>query len=212
MKEIMLNSLKLCLITLIAGLLLGSVYEVTKEPRAKQEEKTKQEAYKKVFKDAESFEESEYDSKKLEKYLSDNGYKSSVAGVDAIVTALDSDENIIGYVITVTDKEGYGGSIQFTMGIQIDGTINGISFLSIEETAGVGMKAKENKFKSQFEGRKVDSFEYTKNGATGDNQIDAISGATVTTNAVTNGVNTGILAYKFITDESTVNDKETEAK
>lgn len=60
------------------------------------------------------------------------------------------------------------------------------------------MKAKENKFKSQFEGRKVDSFEYTKNGATADNQIDAISGATITTNAVTNGVNTGILAYKFV--------------
>ena len=198
MKEIMLNSLKLCLITLIAGLLLGTVYEITKEPRKKQEEKTKQPAYEKVFEVADSFEEMDYDKKELETYLSDNGYKPSVAYIDGIVKALDGDKNVVGYVITVTDKEGYGGNIQFTIGIQSDGTINGISFLSIEETAGVGMKAKENKFKSQFEGRKVDSFEYTKNGATADNQIDAISGATITTNAVTNGVNTGILAYKFV--------------
>ena len=198
MKEIMLNSLKLFLITLIAGLLLGTVYEITKEPRKKQEEKTKQTAYEKVFEAAHSFEEMDYDKKELETYISDNGYKPSIAYIDGIVKALDGDKNVVGYVITVTDKEGYGGNIQFTIGIQSDGTINGVSFLSIEETAGVGMKAKENKFKSQFEGRKVDSFEYTKNGATADNQIDAISGATITTNAVTNGVNTGILAYKFV--------------
>lgn len=198
MKEIMLNSLKLFLITLIAGLLLGTVYEITKEPRKKQEEKTKQTAYEKVFEAADSFEEMDYDKKELETYISDNGYKPSIAYIDGIVKALDGDKNVVGYVITVTDKEGYGGNIQFTIGIQSDGTINGVSFLSIEETAGVGMKAKENKFKSQFEGRKVDSFEYAKNGATADNQIDAISGATITTNAVTNGVNTGILAYKFV--------------
>jgi electron transport complex protein RnfG len=198
MKEIMINALKLCLITLVAGLLLGSVYEITKEPREEQEEKTKQKAYAKVFSGSESFEEMDYDSDNLKKYLEENGYKSSVAYIDGIVKAYDSDKNVIGYVITVTDKEGYGGDIQFTLGIQNDGTINGISFLSISETAGVGMKAKEKKFLNQFQGKNVDSFEYTKNGAVTENQIDAISGATITTNAVTNGVNTGILAYKFI--------------
>lgn len=199
MKEILLNSLKLCLITLVSGLLLGAVYEITKTPRKEQEEKTKQEAYEKVFKAADNFEELDFDEDKLKKYLADNGYKSSVAIIDGMVVAKDGDGNIIGYVITVTDKEGYGGNIQFTLGIQKDGTINGISFLSITETAGVGMKAQESKFKKQFEGRKVDSFKYTKNGASADNEIDSISGATITTNAVTNGVNSGILAYKFIT-------------
>lgn len=199
MKEILLNSLKLCLITLVSGLLLGAVYEITKTPRKEQEEKTKQEAYEKVFKAADNFEELDFDEDKLKKYLANNGYKSSVAIIDGMVVAKDGDGNIIGYVITVTDKEGYGGNIQFTLGIQKDGTINGISFLSITETAGVGMKAQESKFKKQFEGRKVDSFKYTKNGASADNEIDAISGATITTNAVTNGVNSGILAYKFIT-------------
>lgn len=200
MKEIIMNSLKLCIITLVSGLLLGVVYEITKEPRAEQEEKAKQEAYGKVFSAASSFETLEYDEKGLEKFLADNGYKSSVAYINEIVSAKDEDGKIIGYVITVTDKEGYGGDIQFSLGIQHDGTVNGISFLTLQETAGVGMKAAEDKFKSQFEGKQVDSFEATKNGATAENQIDAISGATITTNAVTGGVNAGILAYQFVTN------------
>lgn len=198
MKEIMFNSLKLCIITLISGLLLGVVYEVTKEPRAEQEEKSKQEAYGKVFAAATSFEELDYDENAMTDYIAENGYKSSVAYIDGVVSAKDGDGNVIGYVITVTDKEGYGGDVQFTLGIQKDGTINGLSFLSLSETAGVGMKAADDKFKSQFEGKKVDSFEYTKNGASSENQIDAISGATITTNAVTNGVNAGILAFQFV--------------
>ena len=106
----------------------------------------------------------------------------------------------IGYVITVTDHEGYGGDIQFTLGITTDGTITGISYLSIEETAGVGMKVTQKGFTNQFKGKKVDSIIYTKNGASADNEIDAISGATVSTNAVTNGVNAGLLAYQYITN------------
>lgn len=201
MKEILVNSLKLCIITLVAGVLLGLVYEVTKEPRAKQEEKAKQEAYKNVLEEADSFNEIDYDKDAMAKFISDGGYSKSVAIVDEVVSACDSTGNILGYVITVTDKEGYGGDIKFTIGIMKDGTINGISFLSIEETAGVGMKATESKFMKQFKGKKVDSIEYTKTGAVADNQIDAISGATVTTNAVTNGVNAGILAYKYISQE-----------
>lgn len=198
MKEILQNSLKLCMITLISGLLLGVVFEVTKEPREKQQEKSKQEAYAKVFADAESFEELEYDKKAMEDYIAQNGYKPTVAYIDGVVAAKDKAGTVIGYVITVTDKEGYGGEIRFTIGIQNNGTINGISFLSISETAGVGMKAADKKFRSQFEGKKAVIFEYTKNGAVSDNQIDAISGATITTNAVTNGVNAGVLAYQFV--------------
>lgn len=201
MKEILSNSIKLCLITLISGLLLGMVYEITKTPRADQEEKTKQEAYKKVFKNADSFDDFDYEEKDLKKYLKDHDC-SSGAEINDIVTAKDKSGNEIGYVVTVTDKEGYGGDIKFTFGIQKDGTINGISFLSISETAGVGMKAKESKFKKQFEGRNVEKITYTKTGAKDDTQIDAISGATITTNAVTNGVNAGIMTYKFITESS----------
>ena len=53
------------------------------------------------------------------------------------------------------------------------------------------MKA-ESDLQPQFEGKTVERFEYTKNGATLDNQIDAISGATITTKAVTNAVNASL--------------------
>ena len=78
------------------------------------------------------------------------------------------------------------------MGVTVDGVTNGISFLSISETAGLGMKAKEDDFKNRFSGKEVSQFVYTKNGASADNEIDALSGATITTNAVTNGVNAGL--------------------
>lgn len=105
---------------------------------------------------------------------------------------LKKDGSIEGYVLTVTDHEGYGGDIRFAMGIKLDKTVNGISFLSISETAGLGMKAVEDDFKNQFAGKKADHIVYTKNGASADNEIDALSGATITTNAVTNGVNAGL--------------------
>ena len=70
--------------------------------------------------------------------------------------------------------------------------MNGIEILSISETAGLGMRANTEEFKSQFRNKKVEQFEYTKTGATVDNQIDALSGATITTNAMTNAVNTAL--------------------
>ncbi len=198
MKNLIKDALILCVITLVAGLLLGTVYEVTKSPRAKQEEKAKQKSYKAVFENAESFEETEIDEDAVAKYLEDNGVKSSIAFVNEVVTAVDKKNEQLGYVITVTDKEGYGGEIKLAVGIQNDGTVNGISILSISETAGLGMKAKESKFKKQFEGKNVSEFVYTKNGAAADNEIDAISGATITTNAVTNGVNASIKCFAYL--------------
>lgn len=199
MKEILINSLKLCIITLVAGLLLSATYEITLKPRQKQEEKAKQEAYAKVFDTAESFQEYEYDKKAMEKYLEENGYKSTVGCIDEVVEAVDKDKQSLGYVLTVTDKEGYGGKIQFTIGITKEGVINGISFLTLSETAGVGMKAADSKFKNQFNGKKAEVLVNSTTGATKENEIDAISGATITSNAVTNGVNIGILGYQYIT-------------
>ena len=59
MKEMMKNTGILLVITILSGLLLGIVYQVTKEPIAAQELKAKQEACKEVFADAESFEAAE---------------------------------------------------------------------------------------------------------------------------------------------------------
>ncbi len=188
-KESIKNTISLMLITLIAGLLLGAVYEITKEPIAKENQRAKEEAYKAVFADANSFEEISLDADQVQKELDSQGLDASI---NEAMKVLDGSGQQLGYVLTVTDHEGYGGDIQFAMGVQSDGTLNGISFLSISETAGLGMKAKEDSFRKQFEGKNVDQIVYTKNGASADNEIDALSGATITTNAVTNGVNAGL--------------------
>lgn len=188
-NESIKNTISLMIITLIAGLLLGVVYEITKEPIAAEQQRAKEEAYKKVFAQADSFENVDLDVDKVKTELENNGYAVTV---NEAMRVYDKSGNAIGYVLTMTDHEGYGGDIQFAMGVKTDGTVNGISFLSIKETAGLGMKAAEEDFMKQFENKKVESFHYTKNGATADGEVDAISGATITTSAVVNGVNAGL--------------------
>lgn len=206
MKELIKNALILCAITMVAGLLLGTVYEVTKEPRKEQEEKAKQKSYAAVFETADSFKIVDFDEKEVEKYIDKAGISSNKAFVNEIVSANDKDGNSLGYVITVTDKEGYGGEIKFAVGISNEAIVNGISILTINETAGLGMKAKESKFKKQFEGKKAETLVYTKNGASADNEIDAISGATITTNAVTNGTNAAIYCFEYLTEGGELNE------
>lgn len=192
MKGMIKDALILFAITLIAGLMLGVVNDITKEPIAQQEQKAKNEACQNVFAVADSFEAQELaDSAQIEQVLTDAGI--SGAGIDELMAAKDASGALLGYVITVTDHEGYGGDIQFSMGITNEGTLNGISLLSISETAGLGMRAGEV-LVPQFADKNVSKFTYTKTGATADSEIDAISGATITTNAVVNGVNAG-LAY-----------------
>lgn len=194
MKEMMKNTGILLAITVVAGLLLGLVYQITKDPIAAQEAKAKQEACKEVFTDATAFEAVEVTPVE-EAVWKDAGYVQET--IDEVMCAKDASGGVLGYVITVTTKEGYGGDIQFAIGVRMDGTMNGMSILSISETAGLGMRA-EDVLKPQFADKNVEKFEYTKNGATSENQIDAISGATITTNAVTNGVNAGL--YYFQTE------------
>lgn len=192
MKGMIKDALILFAITLIAGLMLGVVNDITKEPIAQQEQKAKNEACQNVFAAADSFEAQELaDSAQIEQVLTDAGI--SGADIDELMAAKDASGALLGYVITVTDHEGYGGDIQFSMGITNEGTLNGISLLSISETAGLGMRAGEV-LVPQFADKNVSKFTYTKTGATADSEIDAISGATITTNAVVNGVNAG-LAY-----------------
>ena len=195
MNIILKNTISITVITLVAGLALGVVQDITAGPIATQQEKSKEEAYKTVFEDADTFEVYSADDG-LATALADNGFTAQT--IDEIMIAQDSSGETLGYAFTVTDSEGYGGDIQFAMGVQNDGTLNGISILSISETAGLGMKANTDSFKDQFKNKKVEKFSYTKTGATSDDQIDAISGATITTNAMTNGVNAGLCAFQYV--------------
>lgn len=201
MKKIIKDTFILMIITLVSGLLLGMVYEVTKDPIKKQEEEQKIAACQKVFEDAEEFQTIEEQS--ADQMMLESLQKAQLEGkvqIDEVLKAVSKDGNTLGAVMQITSKEGYGGDICFMVGIQKDGTVNGISILSISETAGLGMKANTEEFKTQFSEKKVDSFVYTKAGATAENEIDAISGATVTTNAVTDGVNAGLSFFRTLSE------------
>lgn len=198
-NKIIKDALALTLITLVAGVALGGVYEITKDPIARQEAQAKAEAYEQVFTDAAAFEEIEMDDtliQTIRDQLDQEGYKAQ--SIEEVMRAEDQSGETLGYAFTVVTSEGYGGDIQFSMGVQNDGTLNGISILSILETAGLGMNADTPAFKDQFVGKQVEKLQYTKNGATQDDEINAISGATVTTNAMTNGVNAGLCAFRVM--------------
>lgn len=196
MKNMMKDAAVLLVITLFAGLILGLVYQITKDPIARAEEKAAKEAYAEVFPGDVEFDMLE-DAIAVDEAFALQWKEAGFEGVDIVnvLEAKDDLGNRLGYVLTVASHEGYGGDITFTMGICNDGTLNGISILSISETAGLGMKA-EAVLKPQFAGKKVPSFTYTKTGATSDSQIDAISGATITTNAVTTAVNGGLYYFQ----------------
>ena len=205
MKNMLKDTVILFAITLIAGLLLGVVYEVTKDPIAAQKARKKNEACQEVFADAATFNPLEgviVEKKEEAANEADaaSGATVSATGngdVDAVYEAVSSNGELLGYVLEVTTHEGYNGDIQFSMGIRLDGTVNGISLLSISETPGLGMQA-EAVLKPQFAGKKASYFEPTKVGAVTENQIDAISGATITTNAVVDGANTGLSYFQSV--------------
>ena len=197
MNKIVKNTLILTLITVIAGVLLGAVYEVTKTPIAQSQETAKKEAWQAVFSDVklDDFKAEDVDQKAAKQAISDLGVKAVKdmgvnATIDEVCTAGDA-----GYVITTTDKDGFGGNIQITVGIKKDGTINGVSILSISETAGLGMKATEPSFYNQYVNKQADKFVVSKDGGDGE-QIDALSGATITSRAVTGAVNAALGYYQ----------------
>lgn len=185
MNKIIKNTVILTVITLIAGLGLGFVYEITKDPIAQAQDKAKKEAWQAVFPEADlnSFEAIDVDTKAAEEATKALGVEATVDEVCKVGED--------GYVITTTDKEGYGGDIQITVGIKADGTVNGVSILSISETAGLGMRATDPSFYEQYEGKQAEKFYVSKDGGDGE-PIDALSGATITSRAFTGAVNTAV--------------------
>ena len=195
-NTIIKDALILFIITVVAGFGLGAVYGITKEPIAQANYNIQQNAYKEVFADAAEFNEmSDFDSETATQIVADAGYLDTI---DNCVEAVGSDGTLLGYVITVSDPNGYGGNVTFSIGVTVDGILNGYSITEISETPGLGMKAKEDGFASQFKEKQVETFTVTKTGSTSDSEIDAISGATITSSAVTSGVNAGLEYFRSL--------------
>ena len=196
-NQLVKDALVLTVITLVAGLALGFVSEITKEPIAKAEAAALAKAYQSVFADASEFEP-------LEGFDADAATQTALAAegnegdnqITDCQVAKDKDGNDIGYIITVTTHDGYGGDITFSMGVTNEGVMNGYSITSIDETPGLGMKSTEEAFYSQFENIPVGTYTVTKTSPAGENEIEAISGATITSRSVTNGVNAGMAYFE----------------
>lgn len=201
MKKIVKDALVLFAITLVAGVLLGIVYQITLDPIAKANENAKEKAYKAVLAEADSFET-------IDALPSDDDINASSDidfskdKVNEVAIGKKGGETA-GYVVTVTDSDGYGGDIKFTVGISTDGKVLGVSFLSISETAGLGMRAKQDpSFTSQFTAKSdaAASFSVVTDGSASESNanIDAIGGSTITSKAVTKGVNYALAVYKLV--------------
>lgn len=189
-------------ITVIAGFLLGFVYDITKDPIAMQEEEAKNKACFEVFgnindKEDISFTEEDSDLEILKELYQEGFTKITV---DAVITAKLGNGKTAGYIYEVSTKEGYGGEIVLYVGIAPDRNVEGISILSISETPGLGMRAGEV-LVPQFKDVKADSFTVTKEGKKNESEIDAITSATITSKAVTKSVNAALRYFDYTNGE-----------
>jgi electron transport complex protein RnfG len=192
-KQIVHDALILTAFTLVLGFILGVVYGITKDPIDKANEETRNAAYQAVFEDAASFNTQEYDEDAANEMVSSAGYSDTI---DDVEEAVDGSGSALGYVITVTAKDGSQGSITFSVGITNEGTVNGYSITDISETPGLGMKAQEEDFYSQFEDKAVDQFTVVKQTPSSDDEIEAITGSTITSKAMANGCNAAIYYFQ----------------
>ncbi len=150
-------------ITLIAGLLLGAAHQVTLEPIQKQQEKRKTGILPECIPEAASFEEvTMSDAEKAELAAALTGHDFNAQTIDELLLAKDASGATIGLVEIISTTEGYGGGMQFSMGIASDGTTKESLSCHFLETAGLGMRADTDDFKNQFKDKNVEAFSYTK--------------------------------------------------
>lgn len=187
----MKDALVLFAITLVSGLCLGFVYDITKGPIEQATIDKNNRTYQEVLSAASSFTEVEGSVEKIAE-LAASGELAGFGGVaiESVLEGTDASGAAVGYVINSLSNDSYGGAVKISVGFDADGTITGVGIREINDTPGLGLKAKEPKFKDQYIGKNADTLVVTKTGASAENEIDAISGATVTSNAVTNAVNT----------------------
>ena len=165
-KEILRLGGILCIITLIVTLMLSGVNLLTRDIIAQNTLRAENQARAEII-PADSFE--------------DLG--------NGIFAAKKGDE-ITGYCVSV-EPSGFGGTIGMIVGINVDKTVAGIRIISHSETAGLGAKAAEPAFTNGFAGGQL-PLSVTKSVPENNSQIAAISGATITSNAVVHGVNSAL--------------------
>ncbi len=177
-------SLVLLIISAVVALLLAFTNSVTKEKIAENTVIEQNAAKQEVLKEAFDFLEVEFEDE--------------TGIVKGIFQGVSQNGEHVGWCVNVTPS-GYGGELDIMVGINLDKTLSGMKVVSHSETAGLGAKATDEKFSSQFKNKKTDKpLEVIKSGTPEENEIVAISGATITSNAVKTGVNAAMDAVNSL--------------
>lgn len=171
MKETIKLGFTLFLFTAISALILAYSNGVTAPEIVKVEEEINNQARMEILPSADAFELVEgIDGAK-------EVYKGTAGG------------EVVGYTLTMVTS-GYGGDLQLAVGISNDGTVSGIKVIKHTETPGLGANAIKPAFSDQYQGKSTESvIEVVKTPPTADNEVQAITGATITSRAVTKAVN-----------------------
>ena len=180
-KSIIIPTVALFVICLISTVLLALANNVTAPMISEIAKKSEIESRQKVLTSATEFKD------------------EKVRDTDFAV-GYDKDGNAIGMVFTTTSKS-YGGDLQVMTGISMDGKVAGIEILQINDTAGLGMKAKNDDFRAQFIGRIKDIIVQKNSSDPDKNEITALTGATITSKAVTTAVNEALADFDTVTLE-----------
>lgn len=202
MKNIISMALKLLIIVVAAAIALGAVNYVTKGPIAEQAAAAATEARQAAFPEAESF-EAVYDPNSaalkdvtLTSLLGVDEPPKNFAIIKTVYKALDAGGNELGITAGVVTK-GFNSGLNITIGVGADGMIHGVIVGDNTETAGLGAKAAEPEYEGQYVGKKSPLSVVKSSPA--DSEIEAITGATITSRGVTDAVNTVSEFYAALT-------------
>ena len=175
----------LACICLVSAAVLGLVNKVTVGPIQANTEKTVQESLRNVMPIDGDYEDV------TDQYSGDPvtvDVTGSVVPVKAVYKAGDE-----GYVVESMSPNGFGGALDMMAGVDNDGNVTGIAIISHAETSGLGSKSTDPEWQAQFKGVNG-TIGVTKDGY----QINAITGSTITSRAVCDGVNTAIAVVEAL--------------
>ncbi|HHU62643.1 MAG TPA: RnfABCDGE type electron transport complex subunit G [Clostridiales bacterium] len=188
MRDILNLGIRLFIITVVAVFCLAITNAYTKEPIRITAENANNEVRRMALPQAQNFEVVDIQGKNIDGF----------SNILEVYTGLDPQGQVIGYTVKTISK-GYGGDVEVIVGIKKDGKISSVQIGDHSETPGLGSKATEPGFIDQFVGKSAsESLALSKSSAAADNEIQAVTGATVTSQAVINGVNTAIQFYNEI--------------
>lgn len=179
----------LCAITLVVALALGAVNAVTEGPIAEQNAQKIKDSLENVMPGAES---EQIDVPEGTTVTTETKNATSVTILSAYKMTKDGAD--AGYCVEV-GPTGFGGAVDTMVGIDSDGNVTGISVISASsETPGLGARSTEPEFQAQFAGQVGTEVAVTKDGGS----IDALTGATITSRAVSEGV---VAAAQFAAEQ-----------